>query len=123
MIRKGFSKFSSKPTRCRAGIMHQSQLEARRCDELALMETGGLIRDVEAHPQPIYHLDVNGVHICDYKADFRYFDSERGEVVVEDTKGFMTDVARLKLKLVEAVYGISVQIVRRSHGWRASGLR
>src|SRR3989304_3099495 len=106
-------KFRNSPTRCRDGVMHQSQLESRRCDELHLMEAGGLIRDLEAHPQPRYKLDVNEVHICDYLADFRYFDVDRGEEVVEDTKGFMTDVARMKLKLMEAIHGVAVQLVRK----------
>ena len=101
--------------------MHQSTLEARRCTELHLMQLGNLIRDLEAHPQPRYRLDVNGVHVCDYLADFRYFDNDRQEVVVEDTKGWLTEVARLKLKLVAAVHGVNVELVRkvgRSEGWR-----
>jgi len=111
----------AKPLRCSQGIMHQSTLEARRCTELHLMQLGNLIRDLEAHPQPRYRLDVNGVHVCDYLADFRYFDNDRQEVVVEDTKGWLTEVARLKLKLVAAVHGVNVELVRkvgRSEGWR-----
>jgi hypothetical protein len=99
--------------------MHQSMLEARRCDELLLMEKGGLIRDLEQ--QPRYRLDVNGVHVCDYVADWRYFDNERGCVVVADAKGVLTDVCRLKLKLMAAVHGVDVELVRhagKSKGWR-----
>ncbi len=84
------------------------------------MQQGGLIRDLEAHPQPRWSLDVNGLHVCDYMGDFRYFDVERGEVVVEDTKGILTDVCRMKLKLMAACHGIDVQLVRRAgaRGWR-----
>jgi hypothetical protein len=85
------------------------------------MQLGGLIRDLEAHPQPRFRLDVNGVHVCDYLGDFRYFDNDRGQVVVEDTKGWITEVARLKLKLVAAVHGVNVELVRkvgRGKGWR-----
>lgn len=113
----GQRKFSNRPLRCREGVMHQSTLEARRCDELHLMREGGLIRDLEAHPQPRYRLDVNGVHVCDYMPDFRYFDLERGRVVVEDTKGLMTREAELKLRLMAAVHGIEVELVRRVRGW------
>lgn len=119
MIRR--SKFNSRPLRCRAGAMHQSTLEARRCDELHLMQQGGLIRDLEAHPQPTYRLDVEGHHICDYRCDFRYFDNERSCVIVEDTKGLMTAECRLKLKLMAAVHGVDVELVRhagKSRGWR-----
>jgi len=92
--------------------MHQSTAESRRCDELQLMEQAGLIRDLEAHPQRRYRLDVNGVHVCDYLADFTYYDVERGRPVVEDVKGHQTDVSKLKLKLMEACHGIAVEIVR-----------
>lgn len=100
--------------------MHQSTLESRRCDELHLMQTGGLIRDLQAHPQVRFRLDVGGHHICDYLADFKYYDIERGTEVVEDTKGFITDVARMKLKLMAAVHGVDVELVRNSkgRGWR-----
>lgn len=112
------SKYSNRPLRCRAGHMHQSTLESRHCDELQLMEQGGLIRDLEQ--QPRYRLDVNGVHVCDYIADWKYFDVDRGAVVVKDAKGVLTDVCRLKLKLMSAVHGVDVELVRssRGRGWR-----
>ena len=113
------SKYSNRPLRCRAGHMHQSTLESRRCDELQLMEQGGLIRDLEQ--QPRYRLDVNGVHVCDYIADWRFYDNERGGVVVQDAKGILTDACRLKLKLMAAIHGIDVELVRhagKSKGWR-----
>src|SRR5512137_2449710 len=95
------NKFSAKPTRCQpANVMHQSGLEARRCSELQLMEAGGLIKDLRAHPQVTYRIDVNGTHVCKYLADFVYFDNERQAEVVEDTKGVITDVCRMKLKLM-----------------------
>ena len=92
--------------------MHQSTAEARRCDELHLMETGGLIRDLRAHPQVRFRLDVNGQHICDYMADFVYFDNERNCEVVEDVKGFQTEISKFKLRLMEAVQGVNVELVR-----------
>jgi hypothetical protein len=113
------SKFNSRPLACRQGVIHQSTLEARRCDELHLMQTGGLIKDLRAHPQVRFRLD--GHHICDYLADFCYFDNERNAEVVEDTKGIITDVCRMKLKLMAAVHGVDVELVRhagKSKGWR-----
>ena len=108
------NKYSARPQRCRVGVMHQSTSEARRCDELHLMQQGGLIHDLKAHPQERFSLDVNGVHVCHYLADFVYFDVERGEKVVEDVKGYQTDVSKFKLRLMEAVHGIRVELVRRS---------
>jgi hypothetical protein len=92
--------------------MHQSTLEARRCDELHLLQQGGLIRDLEAHPQVRFRLDVNGQHIADYLCDFRYFDNERNAEIVEDVKGFQTEVSKFKLKLMAAVHGVNVELVR-----------
>ena len=115
------SKYHSRPLRCQAGVMHQSTLEARRCDELHLMQKGGLIRNLRAHPQIVYRLDVNGVHVCNFLADFVYFDNERGCEIVEDTKGTLTAECRLKLKLMAAVHGVDVELVRhagKSRGWR-----
>lgn len=114
------NKFSARPLRCQAGVMHQSTSEARRCDELHLMQKGGLIRDLRAHPQARFRLDVGDHHICDYLADFVYFDNERGEDVVEDVKGHQTEVSKFKLKLMLAVHGVDVELVRnaKARGWR-----
>ena len=111
----------SRPLACRQGVIHQSTLEARRCDELHLLQAGELIRDLRAHPQVMYRLDVNGTHICTYRADFVYFDNERGGEVVEDTKGWQGELSKLKLKLMAACHGIDVELVRhagKSRGWR-----
>ncbi len=114
------TKYGNRPLRCSQGHMHQSTLEARRCDELHLMQAAGLVRDLRA--QEYFRLDVNGIHVCSYIADFVYFDNERGAQVVEDTKGVVTETFRLKAKLMEAVHGITVQLVRRSQSWRSAGL-
>jgi hypothetical protein len=83
------------------------------------MQKGGLIRDLEAHPQVRFSLDVNGHHICHYLADFVYFDNERNERVVEDVKGFQTEISKFKLKLMAAVHGVNVELVRaKGRGFR-----
>ncbi len=114
------AKYGNRPLRCHQGQMHQSTLEARRCDELHLMQGAGLVRDLRT--QELFRLEVNGIHVCSYIADFVYFDNERGAQVVEDTKGVVTETFRLKAKLMEAVHGITVQLVRRSQSWRSAGL-
>lgn len=117
------NKYSASPTRCSQGIMHQSRAESRRCTELHLMQAGGLIRELQAHPQKRYSLDVNSQHVCDYLADFFYYDVERGQDVVEDVKGFQTEISKLKLKLMEACHGIAVEIVRSSKASKWGGIR
>ena len=59
--------------------------------------------------QPQFLVTIKGKHICTYKADFSYFDKaatgpeeQYGALIVEDVKGFKTDVYRLKKKMVEA---------------------
>ena len=103
----------AKPKRCNQGVMHQSTLECRRCNELHLMQSGGLIRDLEAHPQPRFDLAVNGVHVCYYFADFRYVDTETGETLVEDVKGWKTEMYKIKQRLMLAIHGIEIVEVRR----------
>jgi hypothetical protein len=100
--------------------MHHSAMEAARCDELHAMQTGGLISELEAHPQPKFSLDVDGTHICDYMADFAYWDRDGQVRIVEDVKGYAGDTAvyRLKRRLMLACHGIEVSEVRRVRGRR-----
>ena len=112
-VRFRASKYGNVPARCREGIFHHSKLETKRCNELQLMQTGGLIRDLEAHPQPRFDLVVNDVKVCAYIADFRYFDTQLDREVVEDVKGKATEVYKLKKKLMLACLGIEVEEVKR----------
>lgn len=97
------------------GITFDSAAEARRYGELKLMQAAGEIAGLEL--QPSFRIDVNGQHICTYKADFRYLDGAvlmtdgangYTKTVYEDVKGMRTPVYRLKKKLVEALYGIEI---------------
>ena len=106
------------------GKTFDSKKEAKRYTELKLLEKTGMITHLEL--QPTYQITVNGVDICKYKADFRYFtvraenreqyNNSKGEwqtptltgdkegQIVEDVKGYKTPIYRLKKKLVEACY-------------------
>ena len=69
----------------------------------------GEITHLEVHPS--YEIKIDGVKICKYIADFRYFSGQSR--IVEDVKGFRTAVYRLKKKLVEALYpGLKINIVK-----------
>lgn len=111
--RPRLSKFGNSPTRCREGVMHQSAKEARRCDELHLMQVGKLISDLEAHPQPRFRLTVNDVHICDVMPDFAYYDNELKRKRWEDvkSKGTRTEVYKLKQRLAMATLGVEIEEV------------
>ena len=107
------SKYGNVPLRCHKDLFHHSKVEAKRCNDLHMLQKGRLIRDLEAHPQPRFDLVVNDVKVCSYLADFRYFDIQRDCEVVEDVKGVATEVYKLKKKLMLACLGIEVEEVRR----------
>ena len=92
---------------------YASRKEHRRANELRLMQRAGLISDLR--DQVSYELipaqyDAKGKLIersCAYVADFVYID-EKGNTVVEDTKGMRTDVYRIKRKLMLRIHGIRI---------------
>lgn len=108
--RRDGAKYNATPTRCFRGQYHHSGMEARRCDELHALAKAGLVHDLEAHPQPKYDLTVNGVHVCDYLADFRYV--EDGREVCEDVKGHRTREYELKRRLMLALHGVEIRETR-----------
>lgn len=132
-------KYGAKPTTV-DNIRFASQKEARRYQELRLLERGGHIQCLELQPAFdvwVQELSVgarlkrvaarmrgrpepkNLQHkVCTYFADFRYqerelrdSENEHWRVVVEDVKGVRTPVYRLKKRMVEAQYGIQIREV------------
>lgn len=102
-------KYSAKRTTCAAGHSHPSKAEARRCDELALLEKAGLISNLQN--QPRFDITIKGTKVCTYVADFGYLAGS--DLVIEDVKGVLTPIYKLKKKLVEASYpGVKIVEVR-----------
>lgn len=108
-----------KPKACNCGFNEfyyfASRFEAKRFSELNMLLKEGLISELTT--QASYSLDVNGAHICRYISDFRYTDTGTGNVIVEDTKGdkrAVTDVFKLKSKLMRAIHGIEIKMVYQS---------
>lgn len=87
------------------GITFDSVKEARRYGELKRLERAGEIRGLEL--QPRFPIIVNGIKVCEYRADFDYYNAA-GNQIVEDVKGFKTPIYNLKKKLMRAVYGIDI---------------
>lgn len=87
------------------GIKFDSTKEGNRYLTLRSMQEEHSIRDL--HLQTVFSLDVNGIHICNYKADFSYRTPD-GEYVVEDTKGKRLPLYLLKKKLMLAIHGIKI---------------
>ena len=78
---------------------------------LRTLETVGTIADVRHHTR--WPLIVNGQKVAEYEDDFNYHDTVTGEFIVEDVKGMVTAMFRLKSKLMKAIYGIAIREVRR----------
>lgn len=101
------SKYHSKKTTI-DGIIFDSKKEANRYAELKMLERCGAIRELRL--QPTYLLQEgfkkNGktYRKIEYKADFEYFDIQKGKVIVEDVKGVKTEVYKIKKKLFEYKY-------------------
>lgn len=103
------TKFKAKPVE-RHGIKFASTGEADRYDKLKLAEEHGLISDLKL--QVSFKLEVNGILIAKYRADFTYF--ENGQPVVEDLKGYVTPEFRIKFSLMQACHGITIKLTSAS---------
>lgn len=103
------SKYGNKKTVV-DGITFDSKREAERYIKLKAMQAAGAIDRLEL--QVKYNFAINGVKLGFYKADFRYLELDQGHAVrfvVEDVKGMLTPVYRLKKKLMKAIYNIDVR--------------
>lgn len=97
------SKYNARKTTV-DGITFDSKFEAERYSILKIMEKGGLIHSLEL--QVKFSISINDMKICDYVADFVYFENEKR--IVEDAKGVKTPEYKLKKKLMKAVLGIDI---------------
>lgn len=93
------------------GIWFASGAEARRYEQLKVMRDNGLIDNLRL--QVSMPCKVNNILICTYRTDFNYdVIDDRGYVVrsvIEDVKGMVTDIYRIKKKLVEAIHLVEIQ--------------
>jgi len=90
------------------GTVFHSKKEARRYADLKLMEQAGVVRNIEL--QPAFPIEIGGVKIIygsgrqlKYVADFRYYDNEKKAWIIEDVKGHLTDVYKIKKALMAAM--------------------
>ena len=97
------------------GIWFDSKAEAKRYNELKLMEKAGRIAKLECHPQFVIRAP-NGNAVCSVVLDFAYWTFQEGTTemfkVHEDVKGQDNPLSKLKRKLVEAFYGIKVEVIK-----------
>ena len=105
-VSKSKSKYKNETVTDEHGIKFDSKREYRRYLDLKLMQETGQITQLRR--QVTFRLEVNGVRICDYVADFTYFDSY-GLRIVEDVKGTITPEYKIKRQLMLAVHGIEIK--------------
>lgn len=125
-----YNKYGAKKTIV-DGISFDSKKEAKRYQELTLMEKAGEIFDLQRQVKFTLipsQRDSNKVVInektgkykivegkviereCAYIADFVYYNKD-GEKIVEDAKGMKTEVYKIKKKLMLFIHGIQVKEV------------
>lgn len=90
------------------GYQFDSKLEAKRFQELALLQKSGEISKLEFHRH--WDLHVGETKLGYYEADFTY--EEGGKTVIEDTKGVRTPLFAWKKKHVRAEYGIEIREIK-----------
>lgn len=89
------------------GYKFDSKGERDRYVQLKLLERAGVISDLQVHvPFQLVPKDGKERAIC-YEADFVYM--EKGERVVEDFKGYKTDVYKIKRRLMKWILGIVIR--------------
>ena len=110
------------------GIIFDSRKEARRYQELLLLQRAGVIKSLQrqvkyvlipAQYESFERYGKNGQELtpgkkliereCAYVADFVY--EEDGKTVIEDTKGFKTKDFIIKRKLMLYTHGIRIREV------------
>ena len=109
MMRKKHStgKYHAKKTVV-DGIKFASKKESERYIQLKLLQTAGIIKSFSCQPEFVLQegyrrKDKKKIRAIKYIADFQveYFD---GHTEIEDVKGILTQVFRIKQKMLEKLY-------------------
>lgn len=110
MAGTGYTKYYAKKTVV-DGITFDSKKEAERYKELKAMEERGEVYNLELQRKfellPSFVADGKKFRAITYKADFAYFTFD-GQPVVEDVKGFKTEVYKIKAKLFAYKYHFQI---------------
>lgn len=96
--------------------LFDSVLEAKRYKQSVLLERAGEIKNLKLQVpfllEESFRKNGKTYRKIEYIADFVY--EEKGQTIVEDTKGIKTDVFKIKQKLFEYKYpNLSLKIVTR----------
>lgn len=95
------------------GIKFDSKRERNRYKELVLLKNAEIISSLELQKkfelQPSYKKNGKTIRSISYIADFYYYDNVKRQYVVEDTKGVKTDVYKIKKKMFEYKYNLTIK--------------
>lgn len=97
------------------GIKFDSIKEMKHYQLLEYLQRIGEIKELKLQVPyeliPKYKINNKTVRKTTYIADFTYITTKDDKLHIVDTKGFKTDVYRLKKKMVEYKYGVEVEEV------------
>ena len=102
------NKYGARKITAPDGQVFDSVKEYHRWGELKILQRAGIISDLKRQVKYELIPKQEGERACHYVADFVYI-NDKGETVVEDAKGFKTEVFRLKKKLMLWVHGIKIK--------------
>lgn len=106
---RNFNKYGAKKTESELiGRTFDSKAEARRAEELWLLQQAGQIKDLEF--QVKYQLCDKVHYKVQIKVDFRYIDMESGATILEDCKGMEMRDFRVKRCWMMDKYGLDILI-------------
>lgn len=93
-------------------IRFDSKKEANRFIILKKRKDAGEITNLSLQKTYVlldgYQINGKKVRPVIYRADFVYFDKIKNKLVIEDTKGYRTDLYKLKKKMFESRYGLEI---------------
>jgi hypothetical protein len=112
--RQGLAKPKQSKFRNRKVVVDGHRFDSKRESEyygqLKQREKAGEVYEVEM--QRPFAIVINGQLVCTYKADFHFWDAVAKRRRVVDVKGFATPEFKLKAKLMKAVLGLEVEVVK-----------
>lgn len=103
-----YNKYGNKKIRLPDGTVYDSKKEYKRHMELMLLQRAGEISHLKRQVKYELIPKQDGERAVYYVADFVYKDTRTGKEVVEDCKGYKTDVYKLKRKMLRYRYGIKI---------------
>ena len=101
---QAFNKYhtAAKEHRTIDGITFASRAEMLRYLELKMLQRAGKIKNLKLQPRFLLIPKTEHERACFYVADFQY--EKDGSVIVEDVKGYRTNVYKIKRKLFRWKY-------------------